>query len=103
MSVVVIGADAEFEGRCELLLGDDLVVLPPAGADTIVSRIVHLDRRPEVLVLGSHMPTDKALELGLIINAPNDESIRIAPPLTIGDAEIAEFISLFATALEASA
>ena len=47
--------------------------------------------------------SDKALELGLIINAPNDESIRIAPPLTIGDAEIAEFISLFATALEASA
>jgi len=47
--------------------------------------------------------SDKALELGLIINAPNDESIRIAPPLTIGDAEIAEFITIFATALEASA
>jgi acetylornithine aminotransferase len=47
--------------------------------------------------------SDRALELGLIINAPNDESIRIAPPLTIGDAEIAEFITIFATALEASA
>jgi len=45
----------------------------------------------------------KALELGLIVNAPNDESIRIAPPLTIGDREVAEFTTLFASALEASA
>ena len=44
----------------------------------------------------------KALELGLIINAPNDTSIRLAPPLIVGDAEIAEFISLFTLALEAS-
>jgi len=41
----------------------------------------------------------KALELGLIINAPNDTSIRIAPPLIIGDAEIAEFIDKFTAAL----
>jgi acetylornithine aminotransferase len=41
----------------------------------------------------------KALELGLIINAPNDTSIRLAPPLTIGDAEIAEFIDKFTRAL----
>jgi len=41
----------------------------------------------------------KALELGLIINAPNDASIRIAPPLIIGDAEIAEFIDKFTAAL----
>jgi len=44
-----------------------------------------------------------ALDLGLIVNAPNDESIRIAPPLTIGDREVAEFTTLFASALEASA
>lgn len=44
----------------------------------------------------------KALELGLIINAPNDESIRLAPPLIIGDDEIAEFITIFTKALEAS-
>ena len=41
----------------------------------------------------------KALELGLSINAPNDASIRIAPPLIIGDAEIAEFIDKFTAAL----
>jgi len=44
----------------------------------------------------------RALELGLIINAPNDTSIRLAPPLVVGDAEIAEFITLFTQALEAT-
>lgn len=44
-----------------------------------------------------------ALEAGLIVNAPNDDSIRLAPPLIIGDAEIAEFITKFTTALEAAA
>ncbi len=41
----------------------------------------------------------RALELGLIINAPNDSSIRIAPPLIIGDAEITEFTQKFRAAL----
>jgi acetylornithine/N-succinyldiaminopimelate aminotransferase len=43
----------------------------------------------------------KAMELGLIINATNDSSIRIAPPLIIGDAELEEFRQLFTKALEA--
>jgi acetylornithine/N-succinyldiaminopimelate aminotransferase len=38
---------------------------------------------------------------GLIINAPNDSSIRLAPPLIIGDAELEEFRVLFTRALEA--
>lgn len=40
-----------------------------------------------------------AQEHGLIINAANDDTIRLAPPLIIGDAEIAEFLSLFGAAL----
>ena len=44
-----------------------------------------------------------ALERGLIVNAANDSTIRIAPPLIIGDPEIAEFISLLTQALEAHA
>jgi acetylornithine/N-succinyldiaminopimelate aminotransferase len=43
-----------------------------------------------------------ALEGGLIINAPNDESIRLAPPLIIGDAEIEEFLEKFTAALAAA-
>jgi len=40
-----------------------------------------------------------ALTLGLIINAANPTSIRLAPPLIIGEVEIAEFIQKFTHAL----
>ena len=43
-----------------------------------------------------------AMAEGLIVNAPNETSIRIAPPLIIGDAEVAEFIPKFTKALEAN-
>ena len=45
----------------------------------------------------------EALARGLIVNAANDSSIRIAPPLIVGDAEIDEFHEKFTAALEASA
>lgn len=40
-----------------------------------------------------------AQQHGLIINAANDSTIRLAPALTIGDVEIDEFQTLFAKAL----
>ncbi|AZS36500.1 Acetylornithine aminotransferase [Microbacterium lemovicicum] len=40
-----------------------------------------------------------AQEQGLIINAPNDTTIRLVPPLTIGDTEVGEFLRLFAASL----
>lgn len=40
-----------------------------------------------------------AHERGLIVNAPTDDVIRIAPAYTIGDAEVAEFLDLFGAAL----
>jgi acetylornithine aminotransferase len=51
----------------------------------------------------AHRIVAEAMALGLIVNAANDTSIRIAPPLIVGDAEIAEFATLFAKALEAAA
>ncbi|PWC03327.1 acetylornithine transaminase [Agromyces badenianii] len=39
---------------------------------------------------------------GLIVNAANDHTIRLAPPLIIGDAEIDEFAVRFARALAAA-
>jgi acetylornithine/N-succinyldiaminopimelate aminotransferase len=42
-----------------------------------------------------------ALREGLIINAPNPSSIRLAPPLIIGEAEITEFATRFTRALAA--
>jgi acetylornithine/N-succinyldiaminopimelate aminotransferase len=41
----------------------------------------------------------RALELGLIINAANDSSIRLAPPLIISDREVAEFMRIFTEVL----
>ncbi|GAA1843615.1 acetylornithine transaminase [Microbacterium koreense] len=40
---------------------------------------------------------------GLIINAPNDDTVRLVPALNIGDVEIDEFATLFADALAAVA
>ena len=40
-----------------------------------------------------------ALTEGLIINAPNAETIRLAPPLIVGDPELAEFDRRFRAAL----
>ena len=55
--------------------------------------------------LGLSQPVAGALSAaafanGLIINAPNDSTIRIAPPLIIGDAEIEEFRQKFVIALQ---
>lgn len=44
-----------------------------------------------------------ALHEGLIVNAANDATIRIAPPLIIGDAELDEFEARFSRALAAVA
>lgn len=44
-----------------------------------------------------------AHERGLIVNAPAADVIRIAPAYTIGDDEVAEFLSLFREALAAVA
>ncbi|MFF1571921.1 acetylornithine transaminase [Leifsonia sp. NPDC058292] len=46
-----------------------------------------------------HRLSDAALANGLIINAPNESSIRLAPPLIVGDRELAEFREKFGRAL----
>ena len=56
--------------------------------------------------LGLSQPVAGALSAaafahGLIINAPNDSTIRIAPPLIIGDAELEEFRQKLTIALRA--
>ncbi|WP_394685192.1 acetylornithine transaminase [uncultured Microbacterium sp.] len=57
-----------------------------------------------LLGIGLTSPVAKAVvaaaqEHGLIVNAANDDTIRIAPPLTIQDAEISAFLHLFGAAL----
>ncbi|MDZ5143148.1 acetylornithine transaminase [Microbacterium testaceum] len=57
-----------------------------------------------LLGIGLTSPVAKAVvaaaqQHGLIVNAANDDTIRIAPPLTIQDAEISAFLHLFGAAL----
>lgn len=47
----------------------------------------------------AHRLADAALAQGLIVNAPNESSIRLAPPLIVGDTELAEFRERFGRAL----
>lgn len=47
--------------------------------------------------------TAEAMRAGLIVNAANDSTIRMAPPLIIGDAEVDEFADKFSRALDAAA
>ena len=68
--------------------------------------IIELRGQGALLGLGLSQPVAGALSAaafanGLIINAPNDSSIRIAPPLIIGDAELEEFREKFTLALQA--
>jgi len=54
--------------------------------------------------IGLKHPVSKAIvaaaqEHGLVINAPNDQTIRLVPALTIGDVEIDEFVELFTASL----
>ncbi|WP_066522159.1 acetylornithine transaminase [Curtobacterium ammoniigenes] len=44
-----------------------------------------------------------ALERGVILNAPNESSLRIAPPLIVTNDEIDEFLGVLANSLEAVA
>ena len=50
----------------------------------------------------AHRVASEALSRGLIINAANENRIRLAPPLIIGDDELAEFDRIFAESLARS-
>jgi acetylornithine/N-succinyldiaminopimelate aminotransferase len=49
----------------------------------------------------AHEVVAAAMRLGLIVNAASENSIRIAPPLIVTDAQIDEFTEKFTKALEA--
>lgn len=78
-----------------------------AAIEGIGSPLVEGCRGKGLLVgVGLTQPVAKALvaaamERGLVINAPNDTTIRLVPALNIGDVELDEFAELFAATLAA--
>ncbi len=78
-----------------------------AGIAAIGSPLVEEIRGRGLLIgVGLHRPvaaaiSAAALERGLIVNAPNEASLRIAPPLIVSDAEIDEFLSILAQSMAA--
>ncbi|WP_243698233.1 MULTISPECIES: acetylornithine transaminase [unclassified Curtobacterium] len=78
-----------------------------AGIAAIGSPLVEEVRGQGLLIgVGLHLPvaaaiSAAALERGLIVNAPNESSLRIAPPLIVSDAEIDEFLAILAASMTA--
>lgn len=76
-----------------------------AAIEAIDSELIGGCRGSGLLIgVGLTHPVAKALvaaaqEHGLVVNAPNDETIRLVPALTIGDVEIDEFVALFTASL----
>lgn len=75
------------------------------GVEALGSELVSGTRGRGLLIgIALTRPVAKAVvaaaaEHGLVINAPNDDTIRVVPPLTIGDIEVDEFLALFAASL----
>jgi ATPases involved in chromosome partitioning len=61
--VVLIGADSLLEHQARILLGDEVVALAPASSDVLVTRLIWLERRPELVLFGPMMPTQLSLSL----------------------------------------
>ncbi|MBF4591912.1 MULTISPECIES: acetylornithine transaminase [unclassified Curtobacterium] len=76
-----------------------------SGISALHSPLVEEVRGTGLLIgVGLHLPVAAAiaaaaLERGLIVNAPNESSLRIAPPLIVTDAEIDEFLAILAQSM----
>jgi acetylornithine/N-succinyldiaminopimelate aminotransferase len=76
-----------------------------SGISALHSPLVQEVRGTGLLIgVGLHLPVAAAiaaaaLERGLIVNAPNESSLRIAPPLIVTDAEIDEFLAILAQSM----
>ncbi|RNE62544.1 acetylornithine transaminase [Cryobacterium tepidiphilum] len=98
----------------DVIEGDDLIANAAARGQQLREIVARLDSplitevRGRGLLLGIGLAepvalalSAAALEAGLIVNAANESSIRLAPPLIVGDAELEEFERRFGRALAA--
>lgn len=107
LATAVAGAVLEEIERADLVAGASVRGAQIREAVAAIGSDLVAGVRGQGLLLGIALtqPIAKAVvaaaqEHGLILNAPNDDTIRVAPPLTIGDVEIDEFARLFAASLQ---
>ena len=70
--IVLIGAGRVLEHQARVLLGDDVVALAPASVDVLLSRIVSLPSRPQLLLLGDRMTSDVAISMARALRQLGD-------------------------------
>jgi pilus assembly protein CpaE len=93
--VVLIGADAVLERQARRLLGDEVVVLAPASSDVLVSRLIWLDRRPELVILGSEMPPVLALWIARSVRDLADTIALVSDDSAIYEQALASGVTEF--------
>jgi pilus assembly protein CpaE len=95
--VILIGVDDQLEHQARVLLGDEVLALPPAAADLIVARLVRLPRRPELIVLGDRMIAERAYGIARAIRELTDTLALVtgdpAARVPAREAGITEFLA----------
>lgn len=93
--VVLIGADSVLERQARRLLGDEVVVLAPASSDVLVSRLIWLDRRPELLILGGDMPPVLALWIARSVRDLADTIAMVGDDPSVYEQSLASGVTEF--------
>jgi pilus assembly protein CpaE len=70
--VVLIGADRVLEHQARVLLGDEVVTLSPASSDILLTRMVGLPRRPELVLIGNCVSAETAIQISRVIRQLTD-------------------------------
>lgn len=95
--VVIIGGGRVLEHQARVLLGDEVVALSAASGDVILTRIMGLPRRPELLVLGGSVPSETALGIARAVRQLTDVMAMVTDDLRTRESAralgVAEFIS----------
>ena len=94
--VVIIGGGRVLEHQARVLLGDEVVALSPVGGDAVLTQIVGLPRRPELVVLGDTMPPETALAIARSVRQLTDVIAMVTDDLrtreTARGLGVAEFL-----------
>jgi pilus assembly protein CpaE len=93
--VVLIGADSVLERQARRLLGDEVVVLAPASSDVLVSRLIWLERRPELVILGGDMPPVLALWIARSVRDLTDSIAMVGDDPAVYEQSLASGVTEF--------